>query len=739
MTVDWNWLVSSGFSFFPLLRGSKKPAMAWKPYQTCRPTADEVAGWRNNADSNAAIVTGAISGIIVLDTDSDEGEAFVIDQGAPETPTVRTAKGRHRYFRHPGFKIGNLAGIVAGVDLRGDGGYVVAPGSLHPSGHVYEWEAETQSLPVADAPQWLLDIIRKPEPAAIETRPASGAMPTVGLGLDEGGDRYARAALEGEIAKLWRAEVLTRNDSLNSSAFSLGTMVGGGHLNRAEVEDRLMTTAIGLGLGERESKATIRSGLDAGCARPRPIPERPTINDLDTDNEAPEWRLSNGAESSLTEDAVASLFTERHRKTMRFDHDAGIWFRWSGDHWARDATRSAFEECRLLAREASEPFEFKDQTKVRRASFVLGVERFARSDPAHAVKQGVWDRNPLVVGAPGVTIELMTGAERKPDPADHVTKRLSVAPAKTADCPRWIAFLNEATGDDAEMVRYLKRLCGYALTGDTREHKLFFIYGPGGNGKSVFLNVVMSILGDYGQTAAMDTFTASNSDRHPTDLAALRGARLVTATETEEGRAWAESRIKQLTGGDAISARFMRQDYFTFKPQFKLVIAGNHKPALRNVDDAARRRFNLIPFTRTPAAPDLQLEQKLLAEAPAILRWMIEGCLEWLQHGLGRPAAVERETASYFSDQDIFAQWLEDECIVDVGNEFRWEAAADLFASWGAYAKAAGEDPGNMKRFGGMMSRAGCERGFKKYLGKSARVWTGLNRRTASGASHGGA
>jgi putative DNA primase/helicase len=150
----------------------------------------------------------------------------------------------------------------------------------------------------------------------------------------------------------------------------------------------------------------------------------------------------------------------------------------------------------------------------------------------------------------------------------------------------------------------------------------------------VFLNALTAILSAYAATAAMDTFTASKGDKHPTDLAMLRGARLVTASETEEGRAWAEARIKQITGGDPITARFMRQDFFTFVPQFKLTIVGNHQPVLKNVDDAARRRFNIVPFTRKPSHPDPQLEEKLRAEYPAILRWMVDGCLDWQKHGL---------------------------------------------------------------------------------------------------------
>lgn len=360
----------------------------------------------------------------------------------------------------------------------------------------------------------------------------------------------------------------------------------------------------------------------------------------------------------------------------------------------------------------------------------------ARADAAHAVTQEAWDRDPWLLGCPEMTVDLRSGIGRAPDPANGITKRTAVAPAARADCPRWLAFLEEATGGDAEMIRFLQQWCGYSLTGDTREHALVFVYGPGGNGKSVFLNTVTDILGDYAATAAMDTFTASKQEKHAADLAMLRGARLVTASETEDGRAWAESRIKQLTGGDKISARFMRQNFFTYKPEFKLTIIGNHKPVLRNVDDAARRRFNIVPFDRTPARPDRQLEEKLKAEWPGILRWMIEGCVDWQANGLVRPERVRTATDAYFNDQDLFGQWLEDECTVEHGNPYRWETSADLFKRWSDYAKAAGEEPGTQKRMGENMARRGFEQKFKRVEGRMKRIWAGLNIVRPEGWQH---
>src|SRR4029077_2383546 len=221
------------------------------------------------------------------------------------------------------------------------------------------------------------------------------------------------------------------------------------------------------------------------------------------------------------------------------------------------------------------------------------------------------------------------------DPELYLTKITAVAPGD-GECPLWLKFIARVTGGNYDLQMFLQRIAGYSLTGDTSEHALFFLYGTGRNGKGVFLNTLSAILADYAAVAPMETFIATQGERHPTDLAGLRGARLVSAQETEEGRRWAESKIKALTGGDPITARFMRQDFFTFEPQFKLLIAGNHKPGLRTVDEAIPRRFYLIPFTVTIPAEerDPGLLEKLKTEWPGILHWMIEGCLSWQQRGL---------------------------------------------------------------------------------------------------------
>lgn len=431
----------------------------------------------------------------------------------------------------------------------------------------------------------------------------------------------------------------------------------------------------------------------------------------------------------ITEDSAAQLFVDRHHENIRFCHSTGHWFCWNGARWQIDQTNSTYQLARELGREIGEDQDERGRKAIGKTGFANGIERFARADPRVAVTVDYWDQDPWLLGTPGGTVDLKTGKLQDPRQEAGITKLTTVAPLDTA-CPRWLQFLEETTGGDAGLIRFLQQWCGYALTGVTREHALVFVYGPGGNGKSVFLNVVTALLGDYATTAAMDTFTASHSDKHPTDLAMLRGARLVTASETEEGRPWAESRIKQLTGGDRIAARFMRQDFFTFVPQFKLTIVGNHKPVLHNVDDAARRRFNIVPFMLKPQHPDRELETKLMQEAGGILSWMIAGCLDWQKNGLIRPQVVQAATEAYFSDQDLFGQWLEDCCDVRLGNLRIWDKSADLFESWTEYAHKAGDHPGSRKSFGQSMQRRGFE--LYRVSGPGTRAFRFLRLKVAS-------
>lgn len=391
----------------------------------------------------------------------------------------------------------------------------------------------------------------------------------------------------------------------------------------------------------------------------------------------------------VTEDVAALRFAHEHKDALRYDHDAGAWYQWCGSHWQRDRTRMAYTWARRVARQLGEESgSFKAQLSAGRAAFAGGVERLAQADPCFAVTAARWDADPWLLGTPGGVVDLRTGILRPAEPRNYVTRVTAVAPAETAHCPAWRDFLAQACGGDLDLAQYLARWFGYCLTGSTREHALLFVYGPGGNGKGVLLNTVAGILGTLGTVAAMETFTASHGDRHPTDLAMLAGARLVLTTETEEGRAWAEARIKALTGGDPIAARFMRRDFFTFTPAFKLTVSGNHKPVLRNIDDAARRRFNVVPFLHRPERPDPELPERLRREWPGILRWMLDGCLAWQRDGLAPPPVVRDATAEYFAEMDVFGAWAAERCVFAPDLCVR---PSELLTDFNAWAKANGE------------------------------------------------
>lgn len=425
----------------------------------------------------------------------------------------------------------------------------------------------------------------------------------------------------------------------------------------------------------------------------------------------------------FTEDALAATFASRHSEGWRYVAGWGQWLTWSGEVWRREETLQAFDLARQVCREtAVRAPSSRIRAKLSSAATVAAVERLARSDRRHASTSEVWDRDPWLLNTTDGVVDLRSGSSGEHDPALFMTKIAGASPKGA--CPTWLGFLDTVTGGDAELQAYLRRMAGYCLTGVTSEHALFFLYGTGANGKSVFANTLTAIMGDYATVAAMDMFMASHGDRHPTDMAGLRGARIVTSIETEQGSRWAESKLKALTGGDKITARFMRQDFFEFIPQFKLLIVGNHKPSIRNVDEAMKRRLHMVPFTVTiPAAKrDRRLPDRLLAERDGILAWALQGCLEWQQTGLKPPEAVMAATEDYFEAEDALGRWIEECC--ETGPA-RWTGSSALFSSWKSWAETNGEYAGSMKRFSETLSA----RGFEKQNTSKARGFRGLSLR----------
>lgn len=469
-------------------------------------------------------------------------------------------------------------------------------------------------------------------------------------------------------------------------------------------------------------------------------PRRLSVHELhrDEDGASPlPSKLHDSAVSAprFSDEALAQQFALENAQRLRYVDKFGCWMQWDGVKWRKDEVNVAIRYSRYIcenaAREATNADGDRLARQVASRKTIEAVERLARSDHRIAATSDQWDRVSFLLNTPGGVVDLRTGETRPASPEDHMTKSTAVAPG--GECPRFMAFMDQITNGDPDYVTYFQRLFGYCLTGSTKEHALFFAYGVGGNGKSVLIRTIGGLMGDYHLTAPIDTFTTSNSDRHPTDLAGLRGARLVTASETEQGRAWAETRIKSLTGEDPISARFMRRDFFEYQPQFKLFISGNHKPCLRSVDEAIRRRFNLLPFALTISEEqrDNDLFDKLKEEWPGILAWMVEGCRQWQSFGLRPPPVVKAATDEYLLGEDAFGAWLATKCERHPSYQ---QGATQLFDSWQTFAVSEGAAGRlNATTFPKELER----RGFSKKRTNKGMTWNGI-RLIADPAETGG-
>lgn len=415
---------------------------------------------------------------------------------------------------------------------------------------------------------------------------------------------------------------------------------------------------------------------------------------------------SDNLPAKYSEVNVARSFAGLHQGDLRYVAEWGRWMLWDGQRWRRDRDLSVFDLatrmcCAVADHARADPVEFTNERQ-RQATIarygekrtIYNMTEVSKADRRIAAVPEQWDADNWLLNTPAGVIDLRDGSRHLQMREAYQTRISSVAPG--GDCPTWRRFLDEATGGDVEMQAYLQRIAGYCLTGSVREQAFWFIYGPGGNGKGVFINTLRRILGEYAQVAAADMFTERKHDAHPTELAGLQGARLVVAQETEEGKRWAEARVKMMTGEDPISARYMRQDFFEYMPQFKIIIAGNHKPGLRNVDEAIKRRLRLIPFEIKPAVKDATLPARLWDEAPGILQWAIDGCLEWQRGGLRDPERVLAATTEYLEQQDVLGNWIE-ECVqIPARGAIR---RGDLYRSFKNWAEDAGEYVLPQKRF----------------------------------------
>jgi putative DNA primase/helicase len=348
------------------------------------------------------------------------------------------------------------------------------------------------------------------------------------------------------------------------------------------------------------------------------------------------------------------------------------------------------------------------------------VETIAAAHPACALKVEQLDAHPEILNTPMGTVERSTGTIRPARPLDYLTRSTAVAPG--GDCPLWRNFLTKITNGDESLADYLQRLAFYCLWGGIEQDSIFYVFGSGANGKSTFITNLAGALGDYAVTSSPEIFMRTANEQHPTGLARLRGARLVVTSEVPDGR-WNEEFLKNISGGGRLAARYMRGDFFEFEPTFKLLISGNYKPQLRSVDPAMRRRFNLIPFTATFSSEEIDRELrdvKLPREWPGILQWALDGREEFFGQGLNPPASVREATEEYLAEEDKFARWLGECCMVDA--ERRVSARA-LYTSFREWSQGEGEGFISSQKW---LARELKKRAFTAFNDGRVRQWIGL-------------
>lgn len=428
-----------------------------------------------------------------------------------------------------------------------------------------------------------------------------------------------------------------------------------------------------------------------------------------------------------TEDGMARALVAHHGHELRYCPQRGMWLRWDGCRWKWDEAEHHRELIRALARALPDDGDREDRTFKKRAlsaAGTAGIERLARSDAQVVVGLNQLDADPWVLNTPTGIIDLRTGQLRASDPTALCTRSTTAPYDPDANPTRWLQFLTD-TFDDPDLIGYLQRLVGYSAIGMVGPHVLPFAFGSGGNGKGVFLEAIPGVLGDYATTAPVGFLMAHQHASHETEIARLAGARMVVCSEVNEGDRFDEAKVKQLTGGDTITARFMRQDHFTFTPTHQLWLMGNTRPEVRTGGRSFWRRLRLVPFEHEVPADQVidDLQGILVREhGAALLAWAVAGAVAYAAGGLREPAKVKAATAEYESDQDSMARFVDECCYLGGGQHVQIKASKvrEAYEKW---CYATGEAPVSAKAFGMAMKNR-----FHVELTRtrSARMYVGL-------------
>jgi P4 family phage/plasmid primase-like protien len=727
----------------------------------------ETAGRYPGAGVGIALGPGRAPGggwLIDAEVDGPEGEDSLdtlLGGERPETPSWGSARGDHTLFTVDGHQLQKLlvaAGAEEGKDPKGKGawhlpelpglelrtgGYKgdgaakqvqsVVPPTVGTDGKPRAWKVSPRTK-VAELPgaayAFLEDLAERKAIQGEGMVAAGDGQPPGGNGKAGAAarqgliDAYAAGALRAECDAVEHEPEGGRNDRLNVAAYNLGQLVGARALVRSEVEKALSVSAKRAGLGEAETRRTIKSGLDDGTARPRDLSRiddgryRPSSNGdghhgtaVATDAAlAKHPRTDTGnAERMFARFGTAIRYCHAWKKFLRFDGCRWVLDDIPGLHnLAKKTARKILAEAATIANDKRRTALIKWARQSEGRSRLGAMIALLIAEDGVATPKDAFDSHPWLLNVENGTIDLQTGRLRPHRRDDLITMMVPVRVEPDAKCPLWDATLHKVFAGNAGLIGFWDRLCGLALTGVTHEQILPILWGGGSNGKSTIVKTLVNLLGpDFAMIAPPGLLIKKHTESHPTERATLYGKRLVVEMETEQGVRLNENLIKHLTGGDPITCRRMNEDFWSFDPTHKLMLCTNHKPEVRGTDHAIWRRPKLVPFTVTiPESEAItDMPARLRAEYPGILARCVRGCLDWQRNGLGVPSEVVTATDQYRVEQDVLSEFIKEECVVADSLSAKATPLYERYRQW------AGSDAINQRTFGKAMS----ERGFERY------------------------
>ena len=733
-------LQSDDFGFVKLRGKTKIPlGTAWqnKPY-----SYGEIQSWINRYGFNYGVISG-YGGLIVIDVDIECLNKVVKDK-LPDTFTVKTPRpGHHYYYFCKGISnkiVLSKDGVHSGEIISG-GAQAVGAGSIHPDkGTKYEvvndieiTEISKEEIFAALTEYIKCEVIPKGNTPLLSLESASEEVPAR---VKEGCDGLKPNTLSDEdtqrvrhiVKEVEERNILLGDDSYDNwlrLAFALSSMGEEGR----ELFHKVSAVSPKYDLVECDKQydnALGRKGRFGGVtiatffsyAKEAGVLQPVCVRNTDLGNSQ---RLVNSHGDDIR-------YCSTWKKWLAWNKKSGLWeIDNSGEVWrlARKAVKKMFHEAASISDSEKRKALFKWGHTSESARKIVDMVKLAESEEGIAISPEALDLNQWLLNCKNGTIDLQTGQLREHDKNDLITKVIPVGYDETAECPKWGRFLDRIMDGNQELISFLQRIVGYALTGDTREQCFFILHGDGANGKSTFIKTICALLGDYAQTAAFETFLSKKqSNAANNDIARMHGMRFISAVEAEESRRLAENVIKQVTGGDTVTARFLYGEHFEFIPQFKIFLASNFKPKINCNDPAMWRRVKLIPFTVSiPEEEQIKdLEGQLKAEVSGILNWAIKGCLEWQRNGLQTPEEVVNVTKEYRNEMDTVSAFLEERCTLLSSLRVN---PTELFDAYKRYCEKNGEVFLPMKRFGVSLNNKGYE--VSKSNGRAWRLGIGLS------------